>query len=90
MCKIRHRDQMDFRDENPKELFPWIDSIIPFSNFMIGISETWSIKFRKDVDTIPRGKKEFEEFIKSYFIAKRRKKGVIFCWQHMGVVIMVQ
>ncbi len=90
MRKIRYRDQMDLRHENLKKTFQWVDTITPISNFMLGVSETWSIKFYNDITTIPKAQCEFEEFIRSFFIKKMRKKGVIFCWQHRGVVIMVQ
>lgn len=90
MNKIRQRDQMDLRHENLGRHFSWIDTVIPISSFLGGMSETWNIKFRKDISTISEEKQKFEDFIREFFVGKMRKKGVIFCYQHKGVVIMVQ
>lgn len=88
MAKFRQRDTFDLRHENLKEHFPWIDSMVTISNFMPGVFETWSIKFRKDIVTIPGAREELEGFIKVFFYKKIRRK-CMFCWRHTGVIIIV-
>lgn len=89
MAKFRNRDLEDLRDQNLKATFRWIHEVKPFVNFLPTASETWGISLSKDINTIPDGRVKLEKSVKGFFLKRQRNKGVLFCWRHTSVIVIV-